>query len=123
MTKEEIIEYALSLPGGAADNPFSGDFESVVLRHSGSGRWFGLLFAAPAHSIGRQGDDPVWLLNLKSDPEDSFVLREVYPWVIPAYHMSKVHWISVILDQNPPEDTICELIGKSYDLTKGKSRR
>lgn len=123
MTRDEIIEYALSLPGAVADQPFPEDFESVVLRHRGTGKWFGLLLSAPARSIGREGDLPVPLLNLKCDPETSFTMREIFPWVIPAYHMSKVHWISVVLDQNPPDDLLCELINKSYDLTVKKKKK
>ena len=48
--------------------------------------------------------------------------------VVPAYHMNKRHWISVILDGSMEEAEICRLIQESYDLTApkrfwGKKRR
>lgn len=56
-------------------------------------------------------------VNLKCDPERSAHLREVYPeGVLPGYHMSKLHWNTVILEDRLPEELIRELIDHSYDL-------
>jgi predicted DNA-binding protein (MmcQ/YjbR family) len=38
--------------------------------------------------------------------------------VLPAYHLNKEHWTSVILDGTVPDKDIKRLIGESYDLTK-----
>ena len=65
-----------------------------------------------------QGEGEVEVLNLKSDPEDSLVLFELYDRIIPAYHMNKTHWISVILDGELPKKVVCSLIDKSFYLTK-----
>lgn len=55
-------------------------------------------------------------LNLKCDPEESFVLRGIFPEVLPAYHMSKKHWVSVVLKESMPEKEIERLIDRSYGL-------
>ncbi|HCG54761.1 MULTISPECIES: MmcQ/YjbR family DNA-binding protein [Brevibacterium] len=34
-------------------------------------------------------------MNLKIDPLDSEVLRDAYEEITPAYHMNKLHWITV----------------------------
>lgn len=47
MTREQILRFALSLPDTRADTPFDDDFDSLVLRHSHSGKWFGLIFKVP----------------------------------------------------------------------------
>ena len=58
--------------------------------------------------------------NLKCDPERSVVLREEYDGaIIPGYHMSKLHWNTVILEQLPPK-LIMELIDHSYELVVSK---
>ena len=38
-------------------------------------------------------------------------------WV-PAHHLNKEHWNSIILDGTIPEKEIRRMIGESYDLTK-----
>ena len=38
--------------------------------------------------------------------------------ILPAYHMNKEHWITIVLDSPFPEEEIYNLINLSYDLTK-----
>ena len=40
--------------------------------------------------------------------------------IYPAYHMSKTHWVSVLLDGSASEDTLSFLIDVSFDLTDKK---
>ena len=55
--------------------------------------------------------------NLKCDPDWSVELREEYDGlIIPGYHMSKVHWNTVELEMNIPQELIIRLIDHSYDL-------
>jgi len=55
-------------------------------------------------------------VNLKCDPERAIVLREEFDGIImPGYHMSKVHWNTLYLEQLPTA-LITELIDHSYDL-------
>ena len=59
-------------------------------------------------------------VNLKCDPERATSLREEYDGVIiPGYHMSKVHWNTLYLEQLPVE-LICDLIDHSYELVVAK---
>ncbi|CAM3536352.1 MmcQ/YjbR family DNA-binding protein [Zobellia roscoffensis] len=59
-------------------------------------------------------------VNLKCNPDRAVTLREEHDGhIIPGYHMSKVHWNTLLLDQLPP-DLITELIDHSYDLVISK---
>ena len=40
--------------------------------------------------------------------------------ILPAYHMSKEHWITILLDGTVSKEKICELIDISYELTNNK---
>ena len=113
MTKNELIEYALTLSGAAADSPFENDDETVVLRHSDSGKWFGIIML-----VGERQ-----LVNLKCEPMNADFLRSVYEGVIPAYHMNKTHWNSVVLGSDVPDDEIKRMIDDSFFLTKKPTRR
>lgn len=65
-------------------------------------------------------------INLKVDPEIGADLRERYPFVQPAFHMNKLHWITVLLEQGVTERQVREWVDNSYILVvKGltKSQR
>ena len=118
MQREEALAFALTLPPAVADKPFEEDFDTTVLRHGAGGKWFGLIMNIPKKRVGIEEDGMVDVLNLKIDPEESYAVREMFEGIIPAYHMNKRHWISVILNDKVPME-FCEiLIQKSYDLTK-----
>jgi predicted DNA-binding protein (MmcQ/YjbR family) len=56
-------------------------------------------------------------VNLKCDPERSIELRANYDGLIfPGWHMSKLHWNTVIIESNLPPKLITELIDHSYEL-------
>ncbi len=110
MTRKEAIEYCLSLPGVYEDYPF--DAEWTAMRHSVSQKCFAFLFE-------REGKV---FANLKCEPMRAEFLREMYRGVTPAYHMNKVHWNSVYLDSDLPDDVIKTLISDSYHLTDKKKQ-
>ena len=51
------------------------------------------------------------------------VLAEIFPdaGILPADHMNKEHWLSLLLDGTADDGDIRELLEISYDLTKGKN--
>ena len=42
---------------------------------------------------------------------------------LPAYHMNKNHWISIVLDNSVPDDQITPLLELSYDNVAPKRRK
>ena len=121
--REDALAFALSLPLAVADNPFEEDFETTVFRHGVGGKWFGLLMNVSKRRIGIDEEGTVDVLNLKIDPEESYAVREMFTGILPAYHMNKRHWISVILNGSVPME-FCEiLIEKSYDLTRKRIKK
>lgn len=55
-------------------------------------------------------------ISLKTEPEEGVNLREKYPFVQPAYHMNKKHWITVILEGQVPDRLLLQLTDRSYEL-------
>ena len=107
-TTNDVIEYCQTLPGIYVDNPF--DETSTAIRHSGNKKMLLLMFYR---------NENLWV-NLKCEPMKADFWRRVYTSVIPAYHMNKIHWNSIILDNSIDENVIKEMINDSYDLTKSK---
>jgi predicted DNA-binding protein (MmcQ/YjbR family) len=54
--------------------------------------------------------------NVKCDPEKAMELREEYVSVIPAFHMNKKHWNTIILDGHISTKLVREWIVDSYQL-------
>lgn len=68
--------------------------------------------------LGLDGNEEVDILNLKCPPELSGTLRNGRN-ILPAYHMDKEHWITLILKRiDPNAEEIYNLIEQSYNLTK-----
>ena len=63
------------------------------------------------------GDGNLDIINVKCGTDDIGFLRDI-PGILPAYHMSKANWVSIILDGTVPQKNIKLLIKTSFDLTK-----
>ena len=61
-------------------------------------------------------DEIIDAVNLKL-PTEMFGSFGAEAGVYPAYHMNKLHWISVLLP-DAPEDVVQFLVNVSYEATK-----
>lgn len=121
MNKQEFLSYCLKVYGTSPDYPFEEDFETAVLRHADTRKWYALVMRIPRRKFGIPSDEPVDVVNLKHPTEmlGSFGKSD---GVYPAYHMNKLHWISVILPDTP-EDVTKFLVNVSFEATKAKKKR
>jgi predicted DNA-binding protein (MmcQ/YjbR family) len=101
MDIETFREYCISKKGVTEEFPF----DSQTLAFKVGGKIFALTDVENFRSA-----------NLKCDPERAIELREMYPGIIPGYHMNKKHWNTVAMDQTVPYKLKKELIDHSYDL-------
>ena len=119
--KEQIFAYVREQYGVEPDYPFSVAPTYPVLRHAGNRKWFALLMDVPREKLGLKGAGPVDVINLKCDTL-SGVLRQ-QPGILPAYHMHRDSWVTVLLDGTVPAEDIFPLIDLSYTLTAPKPKR
>ena len=120
--RENIINFALSLEGAMADKPFPEDFDTTVLRHADTGKWFGIIMNISGNKVGLSPDIKVDVMNVKCKPEDTFTAREISSGILPAYHMNKKHWISILLNGTVEKELTEALLENSYELTKRRKR-
>ena len=121
MTKQSFLDYCLDTFGTSPGYPFDEDFETAVLRHTDNRKWFALLMKVSRRKFGFDSDETVDIVNLKL-PVEMFGSFGKDDGVYPAYHMNKLHWISVLLP-DAADETIAFLTGVSYEATKAKLRR
>ena len=104
-TREEALEFGLSLPNTYQDAPFHDDNWQLV-RVKGSGKAF-------LWTYERNG---FINLNVKVSPEWRDLWRDIYEAVVPGWHQNKENWNTIILDGSIPTDEIKRMIAESYDL-------
>lgn len=103
---EDFREYCLAKPGTTEELPF--DEDTLVFKVCGK------MYALCSISAFEDG------INLKCDPDTAVLLREQYPQVKPGYHMSKVHWNTILPAAGLPDSLIYSWINDSYDLVAAK---
>ena len=104
------------------DYPFPMDDVSCVFRHGDNRKWFALVMRVPYRTLGMDRDGSADILNVKCDPLLIGSLRGK-PGFLPAYHMNKARWMTVLLDGSAGREAIEMLVAVSYDLTAGKKRK
>ncbi len=55
-------------------------------------------------------------MNLKCNPDQALMLREIFTAVLPGYHMNKKHWNTVCLDGSVSSSELKSMIDHSYSL-------
>ena len=120
MTKQEFLEYCLDTYGTSPDYPFDDWMESAVLRHADNKKWYAIALRVPRHKFGFDSDEVIDVVNLKLPTEmhGSFSAAD---GVYPAYHMNKLHWISVLLP-DASDDVVKFLTNASFEATKNKKK-
>ena len=121
MTKQEFLEHCLNTYGTSPDYPFDEDFETAVLRHTDYRKWYAIVIRVSRSKFGFDSDEIVHVVNLKQ-PTEMFGSFGTPDGVYPAYHMNKLHWISVILP-DAPDDVVHFLTNASFEATKIKKKR
>ena len=121
MTKQHFLEYCLHTYGTSPDYPFEEDFETAVLRHADNRKWYAIAMRVSRSKFGFDSDEVIDVVNLKL-PTEMFGSFGAADGAYPAYHMNKLHWISVLLP-DAPDDVVQFLVNVSFEVTKAKRKR
>ena len=121
MNKQLFLDYCHNTFNTVADYPFDKDFETAVLRHRDSRKWYAIVMRVSRRKFGFDSDEVIDVVNLKL-PIEMFGSFGKDEGVHPAYHMNKLHWISVLLP-DASEDVIKFLVNVSFEATKLSSKK
>ena len=121
MTKQDFLFYCSGTYNTSPDYPFDEGFETAVLRHTDNRKWYAIVMRVSRRKFGFCSDEVIDVVNLKL-PTEMFSSFGVANGVYPAYHMNKLHWISILLP-DAPDDIIQFLVNVSFEATKDKRKR
>ena len=120
MTKQSFLEYCSGTYGTSPDYPFDDDFETAVLRHADNRKWYAIVMHVSRRKFGFESDEVIDVVNLKL-PTEMFGSFGAPDGVYPAYHMNKLHWISVLLP-DAPDEIVQFLVNVSFETTKSHKK-
>ncbi|SCW62340.1 Predicted DNA-binding protein, MmcQ/YjbR family [Ruminococcaceae bacterium YRB3002] len=123
--RQRVNDYIMNQYGVAPEFPWQRYDDNAVYRHAGNRKWFALIMDVQRGKLGLEDSkanagEKVSVINLKIV---DVILRDMIihePGIMPAYHMNKMHWITVLLDGTVPEARVHELIELSYQATAPK---
>lgn len=121
MDRECFIAYIENEYGIKPDNPWPKYPEDEVLRHPANNKWFALVMAVSRRHLGFDSDEVIDVVNVKCDPALGASYRRE-AGILPAYHMNKDKWLTLLLDGTVPDEMIKELVDISFNLTRPKIR-
>ncbi len=90
-SSKQAEQYLLSKPEATLDYPFGEEVKVFKVKNK--------MFATLALGKMGKGDGKAifsgkgdWWMNLKCDPDEAVMLRDIFVAVIPGYHMNKFEW-------------------------------
>ena len=102
MIDNDVEQYLMSKPEAYKDYPFGPEVAVFKVKN----KMFATL--AEENNEGR--------MNLKCEPTEALMLRDIFESVIPGYHMNKKHWNTIKLDGSVPDNEIKRMIDNSFGL-------
>ena len=121
--RQTVFEYIKKKYKVSPEFPWKKDDTSAVFRHSDNRKWFALCMTVGGDKLGIGSTEEIDVLNLKME---DMLLRDILireGGVYPAYHMSKMHWVTVILDGTVPKNTVFDLIDSSFLSTASSKKK
>lgn len=117
--REEILEFAKDNFGTSPEYLWEKFPGYAVLRHKENSKWYGIIMKVTKSALGMRGKEEVDILDVKCEPlmVGSLLKNKGY---LPAYHMNKEHWITILLDGSFSRDEVFDLLSLSFHLTSKK---
>ena len=114
MNREELQNFIAEKYGVLPEYPWASSPSFAVFRHDNNKKLFAVVMTITKDKLGLNSTENIDVVNLKCDPLMNVITED---GIFPAYHMSKTHWISVVLDGSVDEDKIKWLLNLSFELT------
>ena len=117
--RDDILMYAAEQYGTEPEYLWMKYPEYAVLRHADNKKWYAILMNVEREKLGLSGEGAVDILDIKCEPimGASLLFEKGF---LPAYHMNKGNWITVLLDGTVDKETIFSLLTLSFDMTSNR---
>ncbi len=119
MNRQEVTQYIQNEFGVEEEHLWMTFPDYIVFRNQKNEKWFAIIMDIDRSKLGLDGDGRVDIIDLKCDPIliGSLLRNKGY---LPAYHMSKKSWLTVLLDGSVGDEELKDLIHLSYEIIEQK---
>ena len=116
MTRQEVIDFIKKQFDITEEHLWLKFPDYIVFRNRKNKKWFAIIMDIEKSRLGLEDEGKIDIIDLKCDPIliGSLLHNEGY---LPAYHMSKKNWITVLLDGSVSENELKDLICLSYEIS------
>ncbi|MGU3576027.1 MmcQ/YjbR family DNA-binding protein [Brucellaceae bacterium C25G] len=126
MQRDDFIQYVQTEYGCDPEYLWSKSPDACIFRHASNKKWFCIVMTVKASALKTNlfttdQNALVHIANVKAHPLFIGRLREKQG-ILPAYHMNKEHWVSLVLNNHLTNDTIKDLVEESYQLTRSATK-
>lgn len=122
MYRKEVFEYIKEKYNTNPQYLWEKSPLDAVFKHTTNNKWYGIIMNISKERLGLNGKENIDILNVKCPPEMIGSLR-LSNGFLPAYHMNKEHWITIILDEGVESQKVKQLIDLSYELTDNLKKK
>ena len=115
---EKIIKYIVEKYSSTMVKPFKSN-PNIKAFVTDKNKWYALILDVEYNKLNKDSsiESKVKIINLKHNTNHiPKIINERN--IFPSYHMSKKHWISVVIDNNMDLNYLTQLIDISYNLVK-----
>ena len=120
--RERITQYIQDTYGSQAEYLWADSPGNAIFRHPASKKWYAALMRVLPEKLGLAGEEALNVMDIRCSTIMIGSLLSTQGF-LPAYHMNKNHWISIILDGSVPDKEITPLLELSYDSVAPKRRK
>lgn len=122
MNRNALLDYAYQTYRTTPEHLWARYPGYAVLRHSDNNKWYAVLMNVSKDKLGLDGTGEVDIVDIKCDPQMIGSLQ-MTKGILPAYHMSKGSWVSVLLDGSVEDDLVYALLDISFLQTQEKKKK
>ena len=117
---QRISDYIFETYGSVPEFLWPNIPSYAAFRQAGKKKWFAVMGSVPLNKVDREAKSaqPVEVINVKVDQERiKGYLSQI--GIYEAFHMNKKCWVSIILDDTLPDDTVQGMIDDSNRSIQG----
>ena len=116
LMRNALFQFAKEAWGTEPEYLWASSPDAAVLRHSENRKWYAIVMRVSRRTLGLSNCGVTDVVNVKCDPlmTGSLLMKK---GILPAYHMNKQSWVSILLDGTVPMQEIEGLLRMSYSVT------
>lgn len=119
--RDQVLDYAKEQFGTEPAYPWPEYPQYCTLKVKATGKWYGIIMNVTYKVLGLGEEGNLDVMNVKLPPERVEELVDGKQF-LPAYHMNKKYWLTILLNGQVTLAKVKKLVAESYATVTGKKK-